>query len=182
LSWKPCARCRRATRARRSTPIEERRGVCASEADFFFQTTNPSCGANPCVNPGFAWNHGDYQNEIATTWLGMVGPGSKSQGVDASTWTDHTNVRPAMLSLLGLQDDCQTDGRVLVEGLTGNATPSELRGHGGRVKALGDAYEQITASFRQFATDALQASTTALNEIDDANDLLARAHALATTG
>jgi hypothetical protein len=22
--------------------------------DFFFQTTNPSCGANPCVNPGFA--------------------------------------------------------------------------------------------------------------------------------
>ena len=51
--------------------------------DFFFQTTNLSggcAGSNVCVNPGFAWNHGDVQSEIANTWVGFVGPGVQSPG------------------------------------------------------------------------------------------------------
>src|SRR6185437_5646896 len=33
--------------------------------DFFFTAgSNPTCGGNPCVSPGFAWNHGDIQEEI----------------------------------------------------------------------------------------------------------------------
>jgi hypothetical protein len=135
-------------------------------ADFFWQTFNPSCGANPCVNPAFAWNHGDYQNEIANTWVGMVGPGVRANGVDGRTWTDHTNVRPTMLSLLGLRDDYQTDGRVLTEGLTGRATPQQL--HGRRLRELGAVYEQLNASFGSFALDTLEASTTALKATDDA--------------
>src|SRR5919197_3063056 len=91
--------------------------------DFFFQTSNPTCGGNPCVNPGFAWNHGDVQDEIANTWLGIVGPGVNRGGVDSEVWTDHTNVRPTMLSLLGLKDDYLNDGRVLAEGLESKATP-----------------------------------------------------------
>ena len=27
------------------------------------------------VQPGFAWNHGDFSPDINETWLGMVGPG-----------------------------------------------------------------------------------------------------------
>jgi len=68
--------------------------------DFFFQTFPPSCGGNPCVNPGFAWNHGDFQSEIGNTWVGIAGPGVQSRGIDAQTWTDHTNLRPTILTLV----------------------------------------------------------------------------------
>jgi hypothetical protein len=54
--------------------------------DFFFQTS-PPCGttANPiqeCVLSGFAWNHGDIQQEIGNTWVGTVGPGVESRRPD----------------------------------------------------------------------------------------------------
>ena len=62
-------------------------------------------GRVTCVDPKFAYNHGDYQDEIANTWLGVVGPGVERGTVDDETWTDHTNVRPTMLALLGLHDD-----------------------------------------------------------------------------
>jgi hypothetical protein len=135
-------------------------------ADFFFQTGNPSCGGNPCVSPGFAWNHGDFQNEIANTWVGMVGPGVRSSGIDSRTWTDHTNVRPTILSLAGLHDDYVNDGRVLVEGLRGRATPSGLDSDAAR--RLAAAYEQLNASFGEFALATLQASTNAIKATDDA--------------
>jgi arylsulfatase A-like enzyme len=136
-------------------------------ADFFFMTGNPSCGGNPCVSPAFAWNHGDYQHEIANTWVGMVGPGVRPRGIDSSTWTDHTNVRPTMLALLGLRDDYRHDGRVLVEGLRRRATPRALGVHRGTVRRLGAAYEQLNASFGEFALATLQASTAALKSTND---------------
>ena len=103
------------------------------------------------MNPAFAWNHGDYQQDIATTWLGVVGPGVRSRGVDSRTWTDHTNVRPTILALTGLADDYLHDGRVLVEGLERRATPKALGAHREAVARLGQAYEQLNASFGAFA-------------------------------
>jgi hypothetical protein len=141
-------------------------------ADFFFSTANPRCGGTvpgpdpDCVDPAFAWNHGDYQQEIANTWVGMVGPGVRSRGIDGTTWTDHTNVRPTMLSLLGLRDDYLHDGRVLVEGLRRAATPGALAA--GAVRTLATAYEQLNASFGEFALATLHASTTALKSSDEA--------------
>src|SRR6185437_13190320 len=67
--------------------------------DFFFQTSNPCSGVAECVSSAFAWNHGDIQQEIGNTWVGMVGPGIQRNGVDSTTWTDHTNLRPTILSL-----------------------------------------------------------------------------------
>jgi hypothetical protein len=139
--------------------------------DFFFQTTNLSgvcSGSTVCVNPGFAWNHGDVQEEIANTWVGLVGPGVQSTGVDSSTWTDHTNVRPTMMALLGLKDDYVQDGRVLIEALTTKATPQSLIAHRETVRRLGDVYEQLNASFGSFALDTLEASTAALASSDEA--------------
>jgi hypothetical protein len=135
--------------------------------DFFFQTST-SCGANPCVNPGFAWNHGDVQDEIANTWMGMVGPGVRAQGVQPREWTDHTNVRPTMLALLGLRDDYRSDGRVLVSALESKATPHALRSHGGAVRDLGAVYERLNASFGEFALETLKASTVAIASTDEA--------------
>jgi hypothetical protein len=128
--------------------------------DFFLTTSNPSCGGNPCVSPGFAWNHGDIQDEIGNTWAGVVGPGVATHGVDSKTWTDHTNLRPTMLSVLGLKDDYVQDGRVLTEALTPKATPPKL--HSANVRELAVLYEQLNASFGQFADDTLAASTTAM--------------------
>jgi hypothetical protein len=76
------------------------------------------------------------------TWLGMVGPGVKKLGGESSTWTDHTDVRPTMLALLGLADNYQDDGRVVTQILAGRVLPGELRRHRHSVTKLGDVYKQ----------------------------------------
>jgi hypothetical protein len=128
--------------------------------DFFLTTSNPSCGGNPCVSPGFAWNHGDIQDEIGNTWAGVVGPGVTSHGVDSKTWTDHTNLRPTILSLLGLKDDYVPDGRVLTETLTPKATPAKLRSTTARKLAV--LYGQLNAPFGVFSTATLASATKAI--------------------
>jgi len=99
-------------------------------ADFFFQDRCVA-GANPDAgcwkqNAGFAWNHGDDQPEIASTWQGWVGPGVQNLGVDGSLWTDHPDARPTLLSLLGLSDDYTEDGRAIAQIMTPAATPASL--------------------------------------------------------
>jgi hypothetical protein len=130
--------------------------------DFFFQTFPTSCGGNPCVNPTFAWNHGDIQPEIGNTWVGFVGPGVTPGGIDATTWTDHTNLRPTILALAGLKDDYLQDGRVLIETIRTDALPQSLIAHRETLLRLGAVYEQVNASFGQFNQDVLAASTRAL--------------------
>ncbi len=139
--------------------------------DFFFQTSNLSggcAGSTVCINPGFAWNHGDIQQEIGNTWSGFVGPGVAHNGIDATTWTDHTNLRPTINALLGLKDSYVDDGRVLIEALTTKATPQTLIAHRETARRLSDAYEQVNAPFGAFAMETLKASTTALASTDDA--------------
>jgi hypothetical protein len=137
--------------------------------DFFFQTTNLAAGCNGatvCVNPGFAWNHGDVQDEIANTWAGMVGPGVEKHGIDNDTWTDHVDLRPTINELLGLQDDYVDDGRVITQIVDDHALSHALHEHKDTTAKLGDAYKQINAPFGQFAKDTLTASTAALKQPD----------------
>ncbi len=139
--------------------------------DFFFQTT-PPCGTttNPiqvCVTSGFAWNHGDIQQEIGNTWVGMVGPGvaHKGNGIDSTTWTDHTNLRPTILSLVGLKDDYTDDGHVLVQALEKPSIPKGL--NASMIGNLEQVDEQLNAPFGDYAKDTLAASTFALESSDD---------------
>jgi len=159
------------------------------DADFFFQASNSGTCATPtlpavpeCVDSKFAWNHGDFQDEIANTWAGYVGPGFASNGVDSTTWTDHVDLRPTILSLVGLKDSYLDDGRVVTEILGKNRGHDDLRrvlkdkgkghddnddNHGNDdhgVDALGAAYKQINAPFGQFGLDTLVASTNALKQ------------------
>jgi hypothetical protein len=132
--------------------------------DFFFQTSAP-CGTtaspiNVCVTPGFAWNHGDMQDEIGSTWVGFVGPGVQQAGVDSTTWTDHTNLRPTIMSLLGLQDGYVEDGHVLTQALDKQAIPSGMSGSS--IPDLENAYEQVNAPFGAFSMAVIKASTKAL--------------------
>jgi predicted transcriptional regulator len=134
---------------------------------FFFASSSPAtcatdaaCAFIPArTNQSFAWNHGDIQDEIASTWIGMVGPGVENSG-DFSGWTDHTDVRPTMLSLLGLSDDYMNDGRVVGQVLAPGAVPAALQSSD--AVALGDALKQLDAPFGQFGMDTLKGSTTAL--------------------
>src|SRR5260221_3278421 len=79
---------------------------------FFFATGGAACAlSSDCAlipartSQSFAWNHGDIQDEIASTWVGYVGQGVGDEGIDDDTWSDHTDVRPTILSLVGLKDD-----------------------------------------------------------------------------
>ena len=136
--------------------------------DFFFQLSNPCSGVATCVTAGFAWNHGDIQQEIGNTWVGMVGPGIDRNGVDSTTWTDHTNLRPTILSLVGLKDDYTEDGHVIVQALDRRALPHALQGS--TIAQLEDAYEQVNAPFGQFAAATLKASTAAIESGTSTDD------------
>jgi hypothetical protein len=136
---------------------------------FFFASGSPATCATPAAcatipprtSQSFAWNHGDIQHEIATTWVGYVGPGVKNEG-DYAGWTDHTDVRPTMLTMLGLKDDYQTDGRAVVQPMFDWAVPQTLRAHRETLLRLGDVYKQLTAPFGTFGMRTLAASTRAL--------------------
>jgi Type I phosphodiesterase / nucleotide pyrophosphatase len=137
-----------------------------AQPDYFLFAAAPNCNA-PCITvpttpPTFAWNHGGIQPEIAQTWLGIVGPGVRNLGQDDSTWTDHTDWRPTILSLVGLDDTYVHDGRVVVEPLSSWAVPEALRAHHEKLLQLGAVYKQLNAPFGEFSTDVLVASTEAL--------------------
>ena len=142
------------------------------------------------VNPGFAYNHGDYAAEIDTNWLGIVGPGVKNLGVDGpqpadgpssagadsgqvtvpgsgttGTWIDETDIRPTIMYLAGLRDDYEHDGRVITQILT---DPNHALSQPG-VALLGACYKQLNSSVGQFGTDTLIASTAGI-ESNSAGD------------
>ena len=137
-----------------------------------FRYLTGSCN-NACLNPAFAWIHGDDAPDIANNWLGIVAPGVRNNGIDDKTWTDHVDVRPTMLSLLGLQDTYVHDGRVLIETIEQHVQPVRLRGHTHTLSSVVSIYKQINAPFGQFAMDSLKVSTAALasNSANDATYL-----------
>src|SRR5262249_60949236 len=101
-------------------------------------------------------------------WLGLVGPGVR-QLSDDDTWADHTDTRPTMLTLVGLQDTYDHDGRVLLEQLHDWAVPQTLQTDREALRQLGEVYKQLNAPFGQFGMDALAISTRAIKS-GSAND------------
>ena len=155
-----------------------------AKPDYFLSPGKTTCSGS-CVfqNSGFAYDHGDYAAEIDTNWLGLIGPGVEQLGLDGTAaadgpssagpdsgqvtvpgshtrgpWVDETDVRPTTLFLTGLQDDYQSDGRVITQILT---HPNHaLEGDG--VTELGACYKQLNSSVGQFGTFTLQAATAAI--------------------
>jgi hypothetical protein len=139
--------------------------------NFYFENFQPP-STTPVVGTGDSWNHGDIQPEIGRTFIGIVGPGVRKLGVTQPSdfFTDHVDVRPTLLFLLGLTDDYQDDGRVILEVLDPNILPSSLHAHSDTLLKLGHIYKQISAPFGQLAARALTVSTYAL-ESDSAGDV-----------
>jgi hypothetical protein len=145
-------------------PVRNPTFVFFADANYFL-TDFPTSTCLTCINPAFAWNHGDIQPEIAQTWLGFVGPGVKNQP-DVTVFSDHADVRPTINLVLGLHDSYASDGRAITQALDPVALPSALAANTSTVEALGAAYKQINAPFGQFAAAMLTASTNALASDD----------------
>jgi hypothetical protein len=164
-----------------------------AKPDYFLQASalSGSCkGQLICPTTGFAWDHGDYAAEINTNYVGFAGPGVKNLGVDGPAadagatssgpnsgnvevvddhfpgpWVDETDIRPTIMSLTGLQDDYEHDGRVITQILT---HPNHALSQPG-VTALGECYKQLNSSVGEFGAASLVASTNAI-ESNSAGD------------
>jgi hypothetical protein len=140
--------------------------------DYFLFAGAPSC-SSPCVtiNPSFAWNHGDIGEDITTTWLGLVGPGVLNLGVDGGVWTDHSDIRPTLLALTGLQDDYAHAGRPITEVMTnGDANLSQLAAV---YKQINSPVGQLGLDSAAFATAAIESNTIADQTYLDAEATIA---------
>jgi hypothetical protein len=140
--------------------------------DYFLFAGARNC-SSPCVtiNSAFAWNHGDIGQDINVTWLGVVGPGVRNLGVKDDLWTDHSDIRPTLLALAGLDDDYMHSGRPITEIMTG--TRQDL-------DRLAAVYKQINAPVGQlgldsaaFATRAILSSSAGDQQYLDADSTLA---------
>jgi hypothetical protein len=159
--------------------------------DYFFETENsgkpvtctPMFDAASCFveESGFAWNHGDFQPQITNTWLGMVGPGMQKLGEFGAIFSDHTDTRPTILSLVGLKDDYAHDGRVLFEALDDEAVPGSLRAHQDVLSALAAAYKAINAPLGQLGFNTLTGISTTALAGDDATYAILEAQIQAIT-
>ena len=137
------------------------------DPDYFFVPGAQNC-SSPCLvqDPGFAWNHGGIQPEIVKTWLGIVGPGVKNKGADDSVWSDHTDIRPTMLALTGLQDDYEHEGRALVEEFQDWALPGGVSESAHEFVSLAGALKKINAPNAELGRETLRISTKALSGDD----------------
>jgi hypothetical protein len=140
-----------------------------ADPTFFYETggcppssTTPGC---PTVNDAFAWNHGGDQPEVDRTWLGIVGPGVRNLGETGSIWTDHTDIRPTMLALLGLSSDYEMDGAAISQVIDPSKLPSTVRDGGNKYRDLMAAYEQLNAPVGEFGHDSEIVSTTASESV-----------------
>jgi hypothetical protein len=116
------------------------------------QTTplcTPATNSASCFAPegptGSAWNHGDFQNQITHTWLAIAGPGVQRKGEFGELFTDHTDIRPTILSLTHLKDDYSHDGRTVFEVLDRDVLPDAITDQESLLSRLAEAYKQINA-------------------------------------
>ena len=132
--------------------------------DFWLSSGSASCGSSCVSEPSGqdAWNHGDVAPEINTTWLGLVGPGVAHAGVNNAIWSDHTDIQPTMMALLGLNDDYTPDGVVLGDVIEPMALPPAMLTNYPTLTKLSRVYTQLEAAVGEFGLDTLAASTRAL--------------------
>ena len=151
--------------------------ILFANPDYFLSAsgaTTPACtpqqNAANCFHEesGFAWNHGDFQEDITKTWLGMVGPGVHRLGRFGEIFTDHTDTRPTILSLVKLKDDYAHDGRVLFEALGDHFIPNSLRTPRDTLSDLAEAYKQINAPLGTLGLSTLTGISTRALKGDDA--------------
>jgi hypothetical protein len=77
-------------------------------------------------------------------------------------FTDHVDLRPTIMTLVGLTDDYQHDGRTILELLDPSVLPQSLHAHSETLLELGQIYKKINAPFGELAKSTLAVSTYAI--------------------
>jgi hypothetical protein len=134
------------------------------DPDYFLSASGKTTVCSPLAScfaqsPAFAWNHGDIQPEITTTWLGMVGPGVQNLGQTGAVWSDHTDIRPTILALAALKDDYTHEGRMLSEIMTGSFLPAPVAHQTAAFGQLATIFKQINAPLGQLGVNSLSFAT-----------------------
>jgi hypothetical protein len=163
--------------------------VLFANPDYFLSASGKTSTCTPISNAascfqeeaGFAWNHGDFQQQITNTWLGLVGPGVAGLGEFGEIFTDHSDIRPTLIHLAGLTDDYAHDGRVLFEALTHDAVGRGLRAHQDTLSALAAAYKAINAPLGVLGFGTLTGISTTALASDDATYAILEAQIQAIT-
>ena len=100
------------------------------------------------------------------TWLAIVGPGVRHEGVTNALFTDHADIRPTVLSLAGLTDDYAHDGRVIFEIMHDQAMPSAVRRNQEILHRLAAAYKNINAPVGPLGLRSLEIATAGVESTD----------------
>ena len=140
--------------------------VLFGDANYYLRNSGRTtdCARPPaCVqqNSQFAWNHGGIQPPVVASWLGLVGPGVRKLGVTHGVFSDHADIRPTTMALLGLKDSYTHDGRVLVEFLDDRAVAGVAPQRQSFVK-LAQTYKQLNAPSGQLSRNTLTLATRAI--------------------
>ena len=100
-----------------------------------------------------SWKHDDHDHDR---------DGDHDRDDAQRFFTDHVDLRPTMMFLLGLKDEYQHDGRVIVELLHHDVLPDSLEDHQDTLLQLGQVYKEINAPFGELSESALKVSTYAI--------------------
>jgi hypothetical protein len=149
--------------------------ILFANPDYYFTGSFPA--PKSCVIPplsgcfvetrNFAWNHGNFQQDIVHTWLGIVGPGVRNEGVTNALFTDHSDIRPTVLSLAGLTDDYAHDGRVIFEIFHDQVLPDAVRNQEETLHRLAVAYKNIYAPVGPLGLSSLKTATAGITSTDE---------------
>ena len=96
----------------------------------------------------------------------MAGPGVRTLGRNDEVFSDHTDIRPTIMALLGLNDDYIHDGRVLVEDLDEQALPHQLRDGREDFAELAKVYKQLNAPLGSLGRNSLKFANRAITSDD----------------
>ncbi len=154
-----------------SSPARTPSFTAFSASDYFVMTAGnlADCSSqSPCAerDPSYSWTHGNAASDMSLTWFGLVGPGVRKLGLDESVFSDHADIRPTMLALLGLADDYVHDGRVLAEWIEPSSLAPQLRGNQTGFLDLAKAYKALNAPLGKAGTTVLALATQAVEGSD----------------
>jgi len=94
----------------------------------------------------------------------------KTLGLDDKVFSDHTDLRPTLLTLAGLKDDYIHDGRVLVEMLDEKAQPNSMsrrnEDDGSSFVELARVYKQLNAPLGSVGRNSLAFATRSIKGPD----------------
>jgi hypothetical protein len=83
-------------------------------------------------------------------------------GIENELFSDHTDIRPTMLALLGMTDDYIHDGRVLIEKFDEKARKNAIRNAQESYTKLAAVYKQINAPVGAFGLGTLGLASSAI--------------------